>query len=182
MDVETSGTNPFMHDVIEVGIVLLDEGLSVIEEREFSLPFDVREASPEALEVNGWGQRPFAPEVDFDTAKKWLYEMFGPYKTTAMIGMHAKFDAGFLEALLARRCGDIDNPWGKHVYDLPSLAAGRWGILPPLRSHDMVKLLELDHGGKVWEAGSDRHTALGDARLNAAILRGLKLRPSWSQG
>lgn len=182
VDIETTGTIACIHDVIEVGISVIDENMRFLREEEFSLPFDVTTATPEALKVNGWGQRKFAPQITHDAAKDLLYEVFGEYKTTAFIGMHAHFDSSFLEAMLVRHCDHAETPWRKHVYDLPSLAAGRWGMLPPLRSPDMVRLLELETGRDQYTAGSDRHTALGDSRLVMTILRRLKLGPSWSQG
>jgi DNA polymerase III epsilon subunit-like protein len=179
VDIETSGTSPQFHDVIEVGIVLLSKELELIREETFSLPFFGHNANPEALKVNGWGKRPFPPKVEFREGHAIIEAAFAEYKTTAFIGMHAHFDSAFLEAVFARYLSIYETPWRKHVYDLPSMACGRWGVLPPMRSQNMLKFLDLTEGKKEDVEGSDAHTALGDARTNAAVLRALKLGPAW---
>lgn len=176
VDIETSGTIASYHDVIEVAVVTLMVGtggrLHECDSVEFSVPFDPKRATEEALKINGWGQRDFAPQVTHEEARKILFDTFGPYKSTAFVAMHAHFDAGFLEAMLARYCTWDDSvpetPWRKHVYDLPSYFCGVMNVLPPMRSNWMASMLGIE------ELEKDRHhSALEDAHHVADIFTAL---------
>lgn len=156
VDIETNGLNPHYHQPIEVGLVSHDN-----LQASFSLGFDVRTSSPEALEINGWGQREFAPPMtDYDAIKlvmKWFEN--GEY----IVAAPAHFDVGFLEAWM-RRLG-YDPPWGhRRVIDVKSFAQGRWGALASLSNSMMGKLVSL-------EDSANKHSALDDAIWQAEMFR-----------
>jgi DNA polymerase III epsilon subunit-like protein len=55
IDLEMTGLNPFVHGVVEVGAIVLDEKFEVVEEFFMDLcPPDNIIIDPEALEYNGF--------------------------------------------------------------------------------------------------------------------------------
>ena len=165
VDIETSGLDPVRHDVIEVGIVTAEYG-QVVEEVEFSLPFASSNASPKALEVNGWGQREFAPLVPKDVGKFILDEILDEGLVAAW---HAHFDFGFL-AQFCQENGDGRVPWShRAVIDLPSLVMGRLGVLTRGSTRDLMAQLRLP------DDFEGRHTALADAYANFRVYEALRL-------
>lgn len=158
VDIETSGLDPHVHEVIEIGMVSWKG-----EEWSCSLPFDIDKASPKALEVNGWGTREFAPSVKPMQALNTMHKAF--YKTGALIiASPAHFDVGFLEALFRKNA--LDPPWGhRSVIDLKSFACARMGVLTDLKNAEIARMFDV-------EDTSD-HTALGDALYTARLWRAL---------
>lgn len=157
VDIETSGLDPAYHDIIEVGIVAANGN-----ERSFSLKFDLANADSKALEVNGWGHREFAPQVDKHHALRVLLEAFEG--GALLVASPAHFDVGFLEQLFRRE--GMDPPWShRSVIDLKSFACARFGVLTDLKNSEISRLLDI-------EDTSD-HTALGDARWTAQLMHEL---------
>jgi Exonuclease len=162
VDLETTGLDPFYHDIIEVGVV------SLAGELTFSLPFDLGKADHEALEVNGWGKRPF-PEQQ---STAWAVGMLADVLDDAhIIGKNPQFDAAFLEALFRRR--GMKPTWHHRLVDIGAMAWGwhsAWASAtiggPPTLVHqppDVEQVSEmLVIPREVTPDGY--HTALDDAR------------------
>lgn len=157
VDIETSGLDPLVHEVIEIGMVS-----HMGEEWECSLPFDLNKASPKALEVNGWGTREFAPLVQPMEAINMLHKLF--YNTGVLIvASPAHFDVGFLGALCSNHT--FQPPWGhRSVIDLKSFACARLGVLTDLKNSEIARLFDIPEP-------EDKHTALADARWTARLFR-----------
>lgn len=167
IDIETSGLDPFKHEVIEVAYIL-DPGPRRGESREeaFSLSFDESSADPKALEINGWGKRTFAPRISrSQAAAKLKKDLFA----AVPVGNGVHFDMEFLGHFLRDWCV-IKRPWSHRYVDLKSLAAGKLGIDPELLPTDVIAG-ELDVPLHKEEA----HTALGDARWNRRLYYALGL-------
>jgi hypothetical protein len=188
VDVETTGVDPMKDEVIEVALVDLDG-----HSEEFSLSFNESRANSEALEINGWGKRPFPPRYFDSQASETLLRWFGyvdvvpdgeDFPSTkssldwerkekiGLVAKHAHFDAGFLSAFLGRAGCFMTAPWTKHVYDLPSLICGRLGISPVLYNSESAEqffgiIPERDENGY--------HTALSDAEWNQKVFHALRL-------
>lgn len=159
VDIETSGLDPHVHEVIEIGMVGGDGS-----EWECSIPFDLDKADPKALEVNGWGTRKFAPLVQQMEAVNTMHKVF--HKTgTLIVASPAHFDVGFLEALF--RKNTFQPPWGhRSVIDLKSFACARLGVLTDLKNSEIARLFDIPEP-------EDKHTALADARWTARLFRAL---------
>lgn len=165
VDIETSGLDPYRHEVIEVGVVSAAHGERV-DELEFSLPFDESRAEPRALEINGWGRRPFAARVSVADGLDALDATF--QKGDLFCAWHAHFDEAFLAELY--RKNDRRAPWShRAVVDLPSLIMGRLGVITAGSTKDLMAQLRLadDFEG--------RHTALVDAEANLRAYQELRL-------
>ncbi len=155
-DIETSGLDPFRHAPIEFGYVIQREG-QVINERAFSVPFDVELADAGALKVNGWGEREFAPQVTVGEAARMLGEDF--YQSTMVVNS-LQFDLMFTTVFL-RNCGYKTGvtPWDHRGVDLKSVTAGVLGIAPHLLTTGAIQRhFDIPQHGE--------HTALGDAWFN----------------
>lgn len=157
IDVETGGLDPHRHPLIEVAYVLEDGA-----EEAFSLPFDVALCSPEAMAVNGWGKREFAPEVTHYQAMDILRRDF---RDRLLVASPVHFDIGFLEAWWNRNTARR-TPWNhRAMVDLKSYACGVLGVMEPLKNSAISDILGIKD--------TSDHSALADARWTAEMFRAL---------
>lgn len=162
VDIETTGLDPCRHEIIEVGIYgrftevwhgdgSIPQGAPIAI--TFSLSFDEAKASPEALEINGWGKRPFPPEVPEAYAASLMNDVL----TDALIvASPSFFDIGFLDAFYRTKV-EGNPPWShRNILDLKSYVYGKFPV-PFGRSNDHIsEFLQVKN--------TKDHTALGDAR------------------
>lgn len=160
VDIETSGLDPCVHDVIEVGWCKKDGDYGA-----FSLPFDESKASPRALEVNGWGVREFAVQVTVVHALDVLSCLFED--GAMLVASPAHFDVGFLEQLF--RSEEMSPPWNhRSIIDIKSYALGSFQIQTDLKNKEIARLFDLDPLPE-----DEAHSALNDAVWQAELFRGL---------
>lgn len=152
VDLETSGLDPNVHEIIEVGLVWVKEyeDRQLIQQMEMVLPFDESRADPKALEINGWGKREFGPTVDPAWARDF---MVGVLSDAHLVGKNpASFDARFLERFLNNA------PWHHRMVDVGAVCMGRFRLLEPPKTAEVEELT----GIRIPE--NKRHSALADAR------------------
>ncbi len=173
IDIETTGLDPYRHEMIEFGMVSAEKGRKV-SELEFSLPFDVDAADPGALDVNGWGRREFAPEVTVKQATRYLWSAITNKHLVS--AWHAHFDFAFLGEFWRRAMEELEfaprrrPPWShRGVVDLPSLVMGRMGVLTAGSTKDLMSQLGIE------DEFEGKHTALADAEANFRVYQELKL-------
>lgn len=161
LDTETTGLDPFQHEVIEVALVIEEipedpnaVGTIIQTWCRKIRPTHIRAAHPKALEVNGYtpeawdGSLPFADHADEIAA---LLTSAG-----CIVGHNPTFDTGFLKAAFAREGLGIRIPY--HQIDTVTLAyaAWNWTGMGPGLSLDKIR----DHLG--WPKDG-AHSALVDA-------------------
>lgn len=151
LDLETSGLYPAQHEIVEVGIVLDVDG-DVTDEFTCSLPFDLAAAAPQALEVNGWGKRPFPAEMDSAEAVARVDAMT---RDAFMVGNCPWFDDAFLRVWFAAH--GRSPGWHYHLVDVENLIAGKLGLRPPWNSETVSEAVGIS-------VPTDQHAALADAR------------------
>lgn len=174
IDTETTGLDCTKHEIIEIAIVTeygdgrVDKWCTKIK------PVRLLEASPRALEINGyndadWSDAPLLPQV-IETIREKL-------KDGIVVGHNVPFDVGFIRESY-KRCG-LDpsaklNRVGKYRVDTMTLAHEH---LHPMG----IVSLSLD-GIRTFCGWSkkDSHTALKDA-LDCRRLYWSLLRRHWSQ-
>jgi DNA polymerase III epsilon subunit-like protein len=185
VDTETTGLDAEIHEIWEVGAIEIRAGGNV--EHLWRIE-PIRQLDAEALQVNGYHQRTARMRYD-DRDPLGLHGM--PYWSGArgvadaladlledatIVAAVPGFDERFMAALM-RQHGISKPPWHYRVRDIQSMAHGylaglvRAGVLaysqlPPLDAgtDDLAVCLGLD------PADYDRHSALGDCRLEAEML------------
>lgn len=150
IDIETNGTDYNYHEAIEIGIVVGDE------EFECSLPFQLSRSNPEALEVNGWGKREFAPLWDPKHAAANIWSLT---RDCYLVGQNVRFDERFVDNFL-RAQGFIPE-WNFRLVELSSLIAGVQGLMPPIKTGEIIEITGITNDAS--------HTALGDARWDKKV-------------
>ena len=124
VDIETTGLDPLHHEVIEVGMIIDLPDHPEVYPVEFSLAFDENKADPEALAVNGWGSREFAPLINPRDAALVLHENLDDVH---IVGKNPTFDAGFLEVFLKRH--GYQRNWHHRLVDVGSLFWGWYNAI-----------------------------------------------------
>lgn len=177
IDTETTGLDPFLHDVWEIAVILRVDGQD--EEHVFHVEPDLTNADSEALVMNRYYQRTSAPDWKWDdreTVTRCLNDLLDG---AVLIGSNPAFDAEMLTHLLGRYFAQ-PRPWHYRTLDVVTLAAGslygraaeraRRGVgawFPriaaamgwPWRSYTVSRLVEVEP-----PAPDVGHTALPDAR------------------
>lgn len=165
-DVETTGTDPFIHEIIEIGLVVADQrSLQVIGELDIKVePVHIELASAEALAVNG-----YAPEDWIDAITLHEAMRFYAAKTAGgiFIAHNAKLDWSFIE--MAFRLTDTENRMDYHVFCSMSMA---WVKMRKLPGFAGVNLKHLARSLGVPEEPLP-HRAINGARTAYEVFRKL---------
>ncbi|MFE7634184.1 MULTISPECIES: 3'-5' exonuclease [unclassified Kitasatospora] len=154
VDVEATGRSPWRHRVVEVAVVLLDERLRA--EGEFATLLDpLGPVGP--THVHRIRQCDVEGAPRFREIAPWLLELLAG---RVLVGHHVSCDHAFLDREFARI--------GVPLPPVPLLCTMRLARahLPEARSHGLAACVEAADLG--WYPA---HTALGDARVTAELLR-----------
>jgi DNA polymerase III epsilon subunit-like protein len=162
LDIETSGLDPFQHEIIEVAMISEDPATEI----HFALPFSLRTADPNALAVNKWDRRRLALKGIEITPHK-ANALFTVYLDGAVVvGNNPQFDLRFIEQFLVRQASSNPTPWHYHPVDLKALVAGRYALGPaPWSTNQIAEAVGVDLDSRA------AHTALGDARWNQEVYK-----------
>jgi len=129
IDLETTGLNPLIQEVIEVCILKDAEAHEWESPNEFALgtdlwclnlkirPSRIDQADPKALEVNGYKAEDWKGAISIQEAALRINEFL---KGCVIFGYNVKFDMGFLEALFKE--AGVKPSWGYHHIDVLALA------------------------------------------------------------
>lgn len=169
-DIETTGLDPIGHEIIEIGLILVDQKTLEAQE-QWSVkiqPENIETASPEALAVNG-----YKPE-DWENAYKLKMAMKFYQKKTKeaiFVSHNVTFDWSFIYEAFTK-C-DLTSLMDYHRLDLFSIA---WGIHPQgLKKYNLVGLCE--HFGIPKEP--DPHKAINGANVALKVLQKLRSLKDW---
>lgn len=161
LDCETTGLNPDLHDVWEIGLILRYSDEADAEFRWTVKP-DLTHADPKALEVGCYYDRTvgvmwdYAPEVALNLARFLA--------GAVVVGSNPAFDQAFLTRWLQRH-GQV---WTAHYRTVDVTTLG-WGyLIGSDSSHDHGALVPRSEVASrligVDPDDYERHSALGDAR------------------
>jgi DNA polymerase III epsilon subunit-like protein len=176
VDLETTGTDPDRHEAWEIGLVTENE-----VERFYEFPVsNLETAEPAALQISNYYERhkvseghgmalAIGPHADDSgnstprqsTPKRFAMEIARITCGAQLMGCAVAFDMAFLRALLLRF--GVPPAWHHRGLDLGSYVAGALGRQQAMSSRDMRELVPND----------EVHTALGDARWNWKVYRGV---------
>ena len=164
LDVETTGLDPWVHEIIELGAIHVDgESLTELATLELKVqPTRLGVADRQALAVNGFELAQWSEAVSLESALQQL----APLLEDAMLAGHnIAMDRNFLEAAF-RQTGIPRPHYDHHVLDTASLA---WPFLG--RKNLTLSLVDVCESFGV--SGGPQHRALHDARRSLHLVRKL---------
>ncbi len=164
VDIETTGLDVTMHEIIEIGCVLTTPGLEVIEEFEIKIkPECIENANPVALKINHYNEADWAHAVPFEQGMQMFAEKV---KGCIMVGQNIAFDSGFIEYSFSKL--DIANTMHYHKLDTISIAWAKFHNDPTLEHfslHEMCLRFGIEN--------KKAHSGLGDARATCELYKKL---------
>jgi DNA polymerase III epsilon subunit-like protein len=177
IDLETTGVNPSIHEIIEIGVVRArqtgDPSDPLVEVDRFSMkitPEHLERADRKALQVNHFDVEVWRKEgVSFKDAFPILDEKL---KGHILVAQNVAFDVGFLARAYEHLGKSLDNSIYYHKLDVASLAMGKeyWN-----EAYRRFSLHELSTNTGMKNANA--HSALADAVVTFEIVRELLRRP-----
>jgi DNA polymerase III epsilon subunit-like protein len=147
----------------DIGYIVRDEDRQDYERASFVAyaDLDLGNADPMSLKIGGFYERhPHAKSLDMQGPMPEVDALHAVEKHTrgaTLVGAVPNFDAEVLGNRM--RAHGICPSWHYHLVDVETLAAGKLGMAPPWDFDSLLKTFGLGY------VESDRHTALGDARM-----------------
>ncbi len=167
LDCEFGGLDPELHDITEIGVILTDERLAELGEREWKVIPRPERVTKEAARIFNYDEQRWQKEgVPLRQALSELREFLPGDKTVVPAGQNVRMDVRFLEKGFAA-C-EIPYPFDYHNIDLAtlyyawSLVAGESVVSISLRQAAV-------HAGII--NGEVPHRALEDARITLKTFR-----------
>jgi len=167
IDIETTGTNPTKHEIIEIGcIIVKQEGRTIEKIEEFDIkvkPERIEDAEEQALRINKYNEADWLFAVDLKQALRTLAE-----KTDGaiVVGQNVTFDWCFLE--FAYRARGIEWPVMYFPLDTKSIAYAKFYDDENMKNYSLRELCE-----HFRIPNENAHTALSDARATFEVYKKL---------
>lgn len=150
VDIETTGLDPEVNQVMEVAILTEPFG-DVIH---FSVPINPTLATDQALYINKYYERRNELLEIQETREDAATIIHDTLRGHVFVGNNPAFDAAFLTKLL--KTFGLAPSWHYHVADIKAIVAGAYGAEPPWTTEWVSQVT----GVKI---GDDAHTAVADA-------------------
>ena len=99
VDTETTGLDHTKHEMLEIAIVVIENGEKTTIERKIK-PINLETAQPKALEVNGYNEEEWAEAQEWD--KQMSLEFRDLIRGAMIVGHNPMFDLRFIEAACTR--------------------------------------------------------------------------------
>ena len=164
IDIETTGLNPALHEIVEVGCIITAPDLKIIDEFELKIkPEHLETADPTSLKVSHYDPSLWKSAKALPEAMRTLGEKV---RDCIMVGHNVAFDSGFLEYAFGKT--GIGNSMHYHKLDTISIAWAKLHKEPDLE-HFSLRELCLRFGIK----NEKSHTALSDARATFELYKKL---------
>lgn len=174
VDLETTGLDPFRHEIIEIGVVLAEQKgdlfnkqfLEFISAHEIQLkPEHIRTGDPKSLEVTKYYKRDWSKAV---RQKEGLEQAVTLLDRTIFVAQNVAFDWAFLQKAGNEHGIDFEKAVHYHKLDLASMVFGKLYHDPKLSKFSLREMTE--HFGVKNE---NAHTALADARATFEVCKKL---------
>lgn len=174
VDLEMTGLDPFVHEILEIGIVLAKQAegvdgkqtLELLSEHNIQLiPKHIENADPKGLEVNKYYTRDWSKAVP---QEEGLREVEKILEGTVFIAQNVALDWAFLQYAGSLYGIDFDKTVHYHKLDLASMAFGKMYHEPKLFKFSLREMTEYFEVKNV-----DAHTALSDARATFEVCKKL---------
>jgi len=154
IDIETTGLDVRIHEILEIGCVIATPELEVIEKFELKIkPENIEKADPVALKINHYKPEDWEDALSAPEAMKILASKV---KDCIMVGQNVSFDISFIEYNFNKN--DIKNPMHYHRLDTMSIA---WAKLH--RAEDLTHFSLRELCKRFGIKNENSHTGLADA-------------------
>ncbi|MCE9585131.1 3'-5' exonuclease [Candidatus Nomurabacteria bacterium] len=164
IDIEATGLNVTIHEIIEIGCVITTPDFEVIEEFELKIkPENIENADKISLKVNGYKSENWIDAISLKDAMRIFAEKVNG---CIMVGQNVSFDNAFIEYNLIKT--NITNTLHYHKLDTISIAWAKLHRDPDLE-HFSLREMCLRFGIK----NENAHTALSDARATFELYKKL---------
>lgn len=166
IDIETTGTNPEKHEIIELACVLVDEddkgGYKIIDEFEMKIkPTHLETAEQDALRINGYNDGDWLFAYNLAEAMGHLAKKCDG---TVMVAQNISFDYSFI--VKAFHAAGIADPFFYAKLDTIPMAYLKHRDNPRLTTYTLRSLCDF-YGIKNTQA----HTALADTRATFEVFK-----------
>lgn len=165
VDLETTGLNPFLHEIFEIGIVLAEQRrnasgqleLQKISEHEFLLlPQYPEYADPIGLEISRYHDRDWTKALN---QKKGIALAATLLQNCIFVAQNVSFDWAFLQKAGNDYGISFENVVHYHKLDLASMVFAKFYHEPKLHKYSLREMCEF-----FGVTNTAAHTALADAR------------------
>ena len=164
IDLETTGLNVLEHEIIEIGCVITNPKLKIIEEFEFKIkPTRLENANKTSLKITHYNEEEWRDAYDLEEAMRVLLEKT---KDCIMVGQNVAFDVSFLEYNFAKL--RLDNMMHYHKLDTISIA---WAKLNKEKDFQHFSLREMCKRFDI--INEHPHSALSDAKATYELYKKL---------
>ena len=101
LDTETTGLDSKKHEIIELALIIIEDGERIYEKSFKIKPQHIETASPVALRINGYDEAVWAEE-GYHWSLQSVERLAKHLEGTVIVGHNVKFDIGFLRAVFNR--------------------------------------------------------------------------------
>jgi oligoribonuclease (3'-5' exoribonuclease) len=167
LDCEFGGLDPELHDITEIGVIVTDERLAEIAEREWKVVAREDRVTPSSIEISGYDAALWAKEaVPVRQALTELTALLPAGCKVVPAGQNVRMDVMFLERAY-KNC-ELAWPFDYHVIDLATLFYA-WSLV----TGEKVEALSLRQAATRAGLAQNKiaHRALADARLTLETFR-----------
>lgn len=167
IDTETTGLDPKVHEIVSVGIVLVDTRLQILEKREWLVrPERLEDADPVALALNGYDHALWCSPLHAVDKLEAMHAVRHKLSGLMVAGHNVEFDRRFILAE-CERVGLEPPRWHYAALDTGSMA---WpmlyrGEVPNLKLDTLTAHFGIEYG--------EPHRALNDAMRSLMLARKL---------
>lgn len=166
LDTETTGLDPFIHDIWEVAFAVDDGPIA-----DYILVHSLKTADPAALELNDyWGRFPQGARSSGPWVDQHLRKVF---EGATIVGANPAFDAMFLQHRWRAQ------PWHYRLLDISSMSVAVFGFRGDGKPPGLVDVA--NECRRFAEVPEPDHTAAGDVATLRACYRVLSLLPEQPQ-
>lgn len=163
IDLEMTGLNPLIHEIIEMGAIVVN-GKTLEIEKEYEVkvrPEHIESATPEALEINGYNPEKWKDAISLNTA---LTELGQLAPEGLLAGWNIGTDKMFLEIAYIKQ--NLKFPFDYHALDIVPMAWLYGQSDPGLKELRLSSLCE-----RLGLVRVDHHRALADIRTTVEVFK-----------
>ena len=162
IDIETTGLDPEIQEIIEIGGVVVTPDLKVVHEFEIKVkPENLAAAQPEALRINRFDPAQWVFALSLPEAMKLFSEKT---KDCIMVAQNVAFDYSFLQKAFSKT--KVPNLMHYHKLDTISIAYAKLGKNGDAQKYSLGFLC-----GMFGVDYKNAHTALADARATFEVFK-----------